>query len=204
MLPAVESCAAPGDEDCNGEEPTCTGTHIWSKRFGDASAQSGDAVAIDAFGNIVVAGTLSGTVDFGGGPLTSTGSSDVFVAKLDATGNHAWSRRFGDPDLQLLQAVAIDGSGNIIIAGGFNGTIDFGGVALVSAGERDIFVAKLDPSGNHIWSKRFGAVGHQQAHGVAVDDNANVVLSGVITGSVDFGGSALSSAGNSDVFITPH
>jgi hypothetical protein len=69
-------------------------------------------VAVDGAGNVLLTGDFDGTVDFGGGPLTSAGSDDIFVAKLDAQGNHLWSKRFGDSYYQQADAVTVDGARN--------------------------------------------------------------------------------------------
>lgn len=73
-------------------------------------------------------------------------------------GTHLWSRRYGDPSTQQNAALAVDNAGNILVGGSFYGTVDLGlgGGALVSAGGADVFLAKLDPNGEHVWSKRFG------------------------------------------------
>ena len=57
-------------------------SHLWSKRFGDEDFQAGLAIFVDASENVIIAGVFKGTVDFGGGVLTSAGSGDVFVAKF--------------------------------------------------------------------------------------------------------------------------
>ena len=59
-----------------------SGTTLWSKRFGAAGDDLGYAVATDGNGNSVFVGTFQGTVDFGGGPLTAAGSTDMFVLGL--------------------------------------------------------------------------------------------------------------------------
>ena len=82
-------------------------------------------------------------MDFGGGQLVSAGSRDTFVVKLDASGDHQWSKSFGDADEQSSASVAVDGAGNVLITGYFSGFVDFGGGPLVCAGVRDVFVAKL-------------------------------------------------------------
>jgi len=100
-------------------------------------------VSVDGIGNIVVTGYFNGTVDFGGGALTSAGGTDIFLANFDASGTHLWSRRFGDASTQRGYSVAVDGMGKIIVTGFFRGTVDFGGGVLTSAGNSDIFLAKF-------------------------------------------------------------
>ena len=184
------------------------GNHLWSKRFGDDQPQSGieATIAADGSGNILVSGSFKGTVDFGAGPLTTAGT-DIYVAKLDALGNHLWSKRFGDGMPQAPQAplfrcdVAVDGVGNVLLVGDFAGTIDFGGGPLISAGSRDIFVAKFDQLGKHLWSKRFGDDQSQGAFSVAPYDSENVLIAGSLRGSVDFGGGPLVNTGGEELFL---
>jgi hypothetical protein len=198
VAPRPEDCATAEDEDCDGLA-TCS-NHVWSLRFGDADTQFVSAISVDAGDNIVLTGQLSGAADFGGGAITSAGSIDLFVAKLDATGKHMWSKRFGDAaGSQTGMSVATDKQGNIIVAGYFDGTIDFGGGPLTSAGTIDIFVAKLDAAGNHVWSKRFGDAGPQAGTMVATTPEGDVVLMSALGGSVDFGGGPVTSAGGFDI-----
>jgi hypothetical protein len=201
VLPQVEDCATPQDENCDGLSPACTGVVEWAKRFGGSGNQTVYGVAADAAGNVVVVGQFAGTVDFGGGPLTSAGGQDIFVAKLDPNGGHLWSKRYGDAAEQFGASVAVDDGGNVVVVGYFAGAVDFGGGPLPSAGGQDIFVAKLDPGGAHLWSQRFGDASDQHGTHVAVDGSGNVVVTGSMAGSVDFGGGPLTSAGSNDVFV---
>ena len=177
------------------------GNHLWSLRFGDASAQGATGVAVDAVGNVFVTGYFSGAVDFGGGALTSAGGQDVFVVRLDANGNHVWSRRFGNSSNQAGAGVAVDPSGNVLLVGTFSGSIDFGGGSLTSAGSTDVFVAQLDAAGVHSWSRIFGDASAQTGVAVAVDGDGNVFATGAFSGTVDFGGGGLTSAGSTDAFL---
>ena len=68
---------------------------------------------------------------------------------------HQWSQSFGDSLVDEGAAVAVDASGNVLVTGFFSGTVDFGGGSLVSAGGREIFLAKYDGNGAHVWSQRF-------------------------------------------------
>ncbi len=115
--------------------------HLFSQRFGGTGGDFGAAIAVDGAGNVLVTGQFSGTVDFGGGALTNAGSRDIFLAKYDAAGAHLFSQRFGDTDFDSGAAIAVDGAGNVLVTGSFEGTVDFGGGALTSAGN-DIFLAK--------------------------------------------------------------
>lgn len=177
------------------------GGFVWAKRFGDNTAQNGRGIAVDKDGNVVITGSFNGKIDLGGGSITSAGTTDIFVAKLDTDGNHVWSKTFGDAGAQSGKAVDVDLAGNVVVTGDFAGTVDFGGGALTSAGGNDVFLASFDAAGNHLWSQRFGDAGAQASGGVAVDSVGNVVITGSAAGKVNFGGGLLTSAGGNDVFV---
>jgi hypothetical protein len=180
------------------------GSWGWSKTIGGIGYDQGNAIEADGAGNVFVTGyfgpSTSG-VDFGGGPLVSAGLSDVFLVKYSDTGQFLWAKRFGSSGNDVGLAVSTDSSGNVIIAGSFEGTVDFGGGGLTSSGMRDVFVAKYSATGQHLWSKRFGSTGDEVGYGLAVDSAGDVVLSGKFQGSVSFGGTALTSAGGDDIFL---
>jgi hypothetical protein len=177
------------------------GEHVWSRRFGGSDVDIGTGVAVDGDGGVIAVGQFRGTVDFGGEPLQSAGNHDVFVAKFSPGGAHLWSRRFGGAAMDLGEAVAARADGGAIFAGSFQDAVDFGGGPLQSAGYHDIFLTRLDAGGGHVWSRRFGGALNDHGHGVAVDGEDNVLVTGEFRGTVDFGGGPLSSAGNEDIFI---
>jgi hypothetical protein len=167
------------------------GNHQWSHRYGSSAFNDYAAdVALDGSDNVVVSGTFTGTVDFGGGPITSVGSGDIFVAKYDPTGAHQWSKRFGSTSFNQGTSVDVDASDNVFVTGYFQGTVDFGGGPLVSLGQDDVFLAKFDANGAHKWSQRFGDTNYDHAGAVAVDPAGNIVTTGSIVG-----------AGGEDIYI---
>ena len=176
-------------------------TNTWALRFGAASSDSGQAVAIDSSGNIIMAGYFSGAVDFGGGTLTATGSSDIVLATYSSAGVHQWSERFGGTGSGSPSSVALDSGGNIFLTGSFSGSVDFGTGTLVSAGSSDIFLAKYSSTGTPAWSKRFGSTDSDLAYGVTIDPGGNALITGTFRGNVSFGGATLISAGT---FQTPY
>jgi hypothetical protein len=111
------------------------------------------------------------------------------------------SHRFGDQARQLLHGLATDREGNILIVGDFWGNMDFGGSLLTSKGDRDIFLAKFDCQGNHIWSKQYGDKLEQVGDGVATDSSGAVFVGGSFTGALNFGGGELVSQGRHNVAL---
>jgi hypothetical protein len=178
-----------------------TGGAVWFSRYGDAADQSLSGVALDSLGSVLVTGAFMGTIDFGDGPLTSAGNTDIVVAKMDPNGAHVWSKRFGDPFIQLGASIAPDADRNVVVTGSMQGTVDFGGGPKTSAGGYDIFVVKLDSQGNHLWDKVFGDPSAQYGFALAVDGKKNVIVAGSAQGTVDFGGGPKTSAGSDDAAV---
>jgi hypothetical protein len=175
-----------------------TGSPVWSHGYADGTkAQGANAVTIDPSGNIVFTGLMQGSVDFGGGALSSTGgSSNVFLVKLDAAGNYTWAQCFGDASQAAGTGVATDGTGNITLFGTFSGVLDVGGTAVTSAGMDDVFVAKLAPSGaSPFWLQRFGGPAEEGAATIAVATNGASAgasfVAGQFPGTITFGSTTL-------------
>jgi hypothetical protein len=176
------------------------GVHQWSMRFGDAAHQVPTGIVVDASANIYFTGQFEGTVTFGTTGLVSAGSNDIFLCSFDTHGAHRWSKRFGDGASQQATAIALDPTANVIIAGVFDGTVNFGGADLTSAG-RDIFVAKFSSLGGSFWSRRYGDAAFQYPNSIVADAASNVYFAGEFYGSLNFGGGNLTSAGANDVFL---
>lgn len=179
-----------------------TGGHLWSKRYGSPNDDRGTAVAVDSANNVVFTGRSDAALDFGGGSVPSNGGMDVLLVKVDANGGFVWAKRYGDGANQFGADLAIDASNNVIVAGGFEGSVNFGGGALSAQGPIDAFVAKVTPAGNHVWSKRYGAGGvNLSLLGVHVDSIGDVTAVGSLDGTVDFGGGVLASNAGADALV---
>jgi hypothetical protein len=170
-----------------------SGDHVWSERFGLVNhTQQVEHIALDGQGRVLLTGSFSESGDFGSGLLAGKGGNDIFVAVLDASGAPVWSKSFGDGSYQEGGRVGADAAGNVYISGDlFGSCADFGDGLLCGAGKGDIFVAKFDPAGQPLWSMAFGDNGEQLVGDMAIDAAGNVYLTGYMTGTVDFGGGAL-------------
>lgn len=180
------------------------GHPLWARNFGGADDDQGLDVASDAAGEILLTGFFSKSAGFGSTELESHGAQDLFVTKLGGNDGHAiWASGFGSSDVDEGIAVAGTPDGHVALTGYFHGTDDLGPIRLTSAGDDDVLVAKLDgATGNPVWARGIGAAGSDQGLGLVVQSSGDVVVTGYFSGSVDFRGTALTSAGDKDIFVT--
>jgi hypothetical protein len=190
----------------------CQGlTFEWVRGFGGSSSDIGNAITVDASGNIYTTGKFEGTVDFDPGPgtasLTSVGADDIFIQKLDASGNFMWAKSIGGMSTDQGLSIKVDASDSVYISGVYQGTVDFdpgAGIAnQTSTGSYEAFILKLDAFGNYLWAKSFG--GTSSAWDLALDASGNIYTTGIFMGTGDFnpgsGTDNLSSAGSRDIFV---
>jgi hypothetical protein len=203
VTPYYRADCEPQEKDCAGNDANdaTLGQPVASAGFGDANAQGGRVVATDFAGNVFVAGVFNGSINLGGVPLNAADMQDIFLAKFDPSLKHIWSKSFSGIGDDVVTSLAVDGGGNVVIGGKFPGSISFGGSTLITAGNDDMFVARFDQSGNHLWSKRFGDAAAQSLNGISVDAMGNIYFTGENQGNIDFGCGATGAAINSDVFV---
>lgn len=190
------------------------GDLVWVKTFNGTLGGAPYGIALDTLGNVLSTGFFFGATDFDPGPgnttLTSNGSADIFVVKLDSNGNFSWAHSFGSPASDEGFSIATDLSGGIYVSGVYRDTVDFdpgsGNTLTNAVGQGDVFVLKLTASGNFGWVRTNGG---PSAFGIgweiATDIFQNVYIAGTFSGSVDFdpgsSSNTISSAGASDIFF---
>ncbi len=196
------------DDGGGGSESTflvklnAAGVHQWSATYGVAtSSDQGLAVATASNGDVVLCGFFNGTVNFGGQPLSAAGGNDIYVARFDANGNHAWSRRYGDTADQRCTALEVDAAGQVYFGGSMAGTVNFGGGDLSASDGLDAFVAQLDAVGGYVSAASWPGTGDQAVVDFAHDSLGHLVVTGSLRGSIDFGNGEIESANADDVFV---
>ena len=173
---------------------------LWASRAGSMGNDDGYGISRDNAGNLYCTGYFLDTAQFGGTHLTTSGSNDIYVAKLDHSGNWLWAVRAGGTGSDKGMVISTDGDGNSYVTGYFSGIADFGTFTLTSSGQEDIFVAKLDSSGNWLWVNRAGGTGEDFGNS-AIIDNGFCYLTGYFVGTATFGILSLSSTGSGDIFV---
>lgn len=189
-------------------------TFEWANSLGGTSSSDfGLSMALDANGNIYTTGSFGGTADFDPGigtmSLISEGETDVFIRKMDPSGNLLWAKSFGGIYFDYGNCVSLDPSGNVYISGLYYDTVDFdpgiGVASFISNGNNDAFVAKFDESGNFIWVKTFGGPGSDGGESICFDNDGNVYTTGYFSQNIDIdpgtGTMNISSVGPNDCFI---
>lgn len=170
---------------------------LWARSFTGGGLQDANALALRT-NKLWVGGSFITTINFGGAVHNSP--LNAYIALFTTDGAYQWSAAFNLGGGSLL-AAAVDSGDNVYVAGFFDGTTNFGGSALTTAGSYDIFLAKYNSAGVHQWSKKFGGTSQDMGLSLVVDNANNVIVGGRFMGSVDFGGGALVSAGSYDAFI---
>lgn len=183
------------------------GNHVWSKSCGggvNTTAEKLGDVTIDPSGAVVFAFPAVGTIDCGSGSKVGVGQADIVVAKVDAAGTTAWTRRWGSGGgYNFATGARVDPGGNVYVAGRMMGTVDFGGGPLSGpVGSQSAFLVKLSSGGAWIWNQRLGT--GSRAFGLDLDSLGQSVIAGSFLGTVACGnGPTLTSVGATwqDVFV---
>ncbi|MCF6286156.1 MAG: SBBP repeat-containing protein [Candidatus Hydrogenedentes bacterium] len=173
----------------------------------------GFSIAVDASGNVYTTGYFEATIDFNPAEnaehIVHAWYNDIFVCKLDTSGNFVWVRTVTGGDKGFGYDLAVDDAGNVYTTGAFGGEVDLdpgdGEAMFTSVGEDDIFVQKLDSDGNFVWGRTMGGADDDAANGIAVDGSGNVYTTGSFRAVVDFdpgvGSTNLTGVGRNDVFV---
>lgn len=174
-------------------------------------------VLVDGDGNLILQGAHEGTMKLDGvqGEIILTSPSGVawsntFIAKLDPT-----TRKFlwavpidgmpsGDINLRAhgeRSGFNSDAQGNIYYCSKFKDSATLDDTTLISSGEEDIFVTKLDPDGKIEWAVRAGGPGTDDCSALAVNSDGTITIGGMFSDTAEFGSFSRTAAGKNDLFV---
>ncbi len=192
--PAVFNLSTNGGYDTYVLKLDGNGTFVWAKGIHGTIIELPRALTVDASGNVHVTGVVFGTIDFDPGPGVDTltaNSDNSFILKLSNTGNYLWAKIFGGPSGGgCAFDIAVDAAGNVYTTGDFSGTSDFdpnAGVSnMTAASPADVFISKLNASGNFVWAKSIAQSFTFGGGNIDLDNLGNIYVTGQFTATTDF------------------
>ena len=210
----VTQLTSAGNADIFVCKLTPSGSLIWAGNMGSSFADFGKVIRTDADNNIYVSGNFTLTADFDPGPNTaniaSGGLDDIYVCKLDSSGNFAWVKQVATGgNNERLGDMTMDADNNMYFTGNFGGTADFdpsAGAQTFIANGTDAFASKLDSIGNYVWSAAFSGGFVDDGRSIRVDNTQSVFVAGSFAGTADFdpdlnATANLTAVGLDDIFI---
>lgn len=157
---------------------TAAGALTWNTFLGSSAWDEGDAVGLDAFGNVYVTGHSEGTW---GSPVRSFSSgADAFVAQLTPTGDLGWNTFLGGAGSDFGATVVVDADGNVYVAG--RSTNTWGAPLSPLAANPGALLAKLTPAGSLVWNTFLGSTGGAYATSMAIEASGGLVVAGIAGG----------------------
>jgi hypothetical protein len=188
----VLNLAADSLEDAFLMKTDPLGNFVWVKLYSGNKSEYIQSTFIDGAGNIYLVGNYDGTIDLDPGAGTNivacNGGNDFFIQKLDNAGNITWTKTFGDAGYDYAIDVSVDASGNIYTTGEFGGTVDFDGgpgiYNLSSAWYMNMFIYKMDASGNFVWAEALNGDNHTIGRKIIVTGQA-LYVTGDSQGNAD-------------------
>jgi len=137
-----------------------SGDVVWQKTYGGGYHDWANSIQQTSDGGYIVAG---GTSSFG------AGYDDVWVLKLNASGDVVWEKTYGGGDNDFARSIQQTSDSGYIVAGG---TWSFG------AGLTDFWVLKLDASGDVVWQKTYGGGGEDEARSIQQTSDGGYIVAG--------------------------
>ncbi|MDX1906363.1 MAG: SBBP repeat-containing protein [Bacteroidia bacterium] len=159
-----------------------------------------DTGIMSNIGSIVIGGSFAGELISGADTLSATGAGDAVLIRYTAEGEPRWSRKFGGTGNDFIQGIFIDPAQDIYFTGGYQYQMSLG-TNLVSRGQSDVFVGRMDSTGKVVWGVSMGGSGNDTGTDVVVDERNNTYVLGYFEGTAHFGDITLVAEGGQEPFL---
>ncbi len=179
------------------------GNFLWVKQFGGNDYNRSNSIVYNN-GHIYTTGFFRDTAFFEGTTLISNGDYDIFITDQNTDGTLNWVKQIGGVERDQGYSITTDSNNDIYLSGIFQDTVNFGDTTLISYGDYDICLAKLDNAGNIIWINQAGGTGTDIGISVASDNYDNIYMTGYFEDTAVFNGTSLISLGFQDIFIAKY
>jgi hypothetical protein len=187
------------------------GNELWVKCIDGELSEFGGAVDVDPAGNVYITGnTTSLSLTFGSVTLKNADPTgklvDPFIVKYDPDGNVHWAKSGSGTDDDAVDAMTVDASGNVYIAGDFySSTLTFGSFTLKKTDHIDIYIVKYDTDGNVLWAKREGGDAYDEATSLTLDTAGNLIMAAnFVSSSLTLGKTTYKNQGSDDIILAKY
>lgn len=183
--------------------------------FVGANQSETQCSAVDANGNIYVAGVYDTAVDFdfssSTATYTNTGNNQGYICKFSSTGTLVWAKTLQGTGSSDIKRISINSNNEIILGGTFQGTVDLdpsNATYSVSAfiNSVDFFMLKLTSNGSFISAAIIAGPANDLLMDMHIDNSGNIFVSGTAGNNCDFDPSPAvsSSTVSSDAFLAKY
>lgn len=182
---------------------TSEGQALWARPFYAEGANNNEplGLAVGPSGDIYVAGNFTNGLQIERQILQARGLSDIFVARLTATGDLVWAVSLGGAEVDSAISLAVAPNGDAVIVGETRSK-DINGQAIVSLGNKEVFLARVDATGKLLWVKTSGGNGDDSGRHVRCDAQGNAYLTGVTAPGIStFGSFTTQGRGTTTAFL---
>jgi hypothetical protein len=191
---AEEMITSAGKTDGFVTKLSTQGDYLWTMTYGNTDDDDVTGVCFDSTYNLLVAGNfrISMKLDSLGktSEVSSAGSSDVFLVKLQQDGTFVWGKSFGGPGNDIVSTMKCNESGNAFLGGYFQQQVDFdpssGTVNRTAAGDTDAFVTGINATGNFQWVYTITGSGQETISNLALGAAPTLYITGTFSGSTSF------------------
>jgi len=185
------------------------GKILWAKSMGGNLGDAATCIAIDHQGNVIIGGFFASSVlRFKSITFANQGNYDVFLVKYNPSGSFLWAKSCGGDELDNINSITADSSGNLYCFGGFGShKITFGDISLIgtqaaSYVHNDIYLAKYTSDGGVAWARKLGGGIFDDASGITLDAENTICISGRFNSPfVEIDGNKVTTKGEHDGFV---
>lgn len=197
------SLTSAGEYDIFIAKHSASGSFIWASQAGGDASDAAKGILVDTAGNIYISGYFEGNATFNSNTIASEGARDLFICKYDTSGNLTWVEHAGGSGIDEANVITSDASGNIYVAGIFNGTASFDTTSIISLGQDDIFTASYNTDGSLQWVSSLGGPANDNVSGISCDYN-NVFISAYFNDTLFVNQDTMLSIGSTDALIAKY
>ncbi len=180
------SLNSPTTNDIFVAKMNASGTFLWAVQAGGSELDdTANSICISADGNPILCGSFSGYANLFGSSVDSSGSTDIFVAKLSSEdGSRLQLSTYGGISADTASSVCAISPDSFAICGSYTGSIAFGSSILNKVGKEG-YVCMLNSNLSPLWAKSSEGTGSQECDAV-VSNNTSIFISGRYSSAVSF------------------